>query len=108
MWNKVARNENEGITQVLSMGLFISLYKEKRKPTIEWFCPFWTGGNRCGLAVPGEDKAPHRCPPCRWSSVSRFPLQAWQAIGSRRSFKKHIKHVATQMKPQTCFSKIRI
>ena len=93
---KVARNENGGITQVLSMGSFISLYKEKRKPAIEWLCPFWTGGNCCGLAVPGEDKAPHRCPPCRWPSLSRSPLQAWQSIIPRRSFKKHIICVATQ------------
>ena len=85
-----------------------SCHKEKRKPTIEWLCPFWTGGNRCGLAVPGKDKAPHHCPCCRWSSVSRFPLQAWQAIGSRWSFRKHTIHVATQTKPQTCLSKILI
>lgn len=72
------------------MGLFISLYKKKRKPTIERLCPFWTGGNRCGLTMPGEDKASHHCLRCRWPNVSGFPLQAWQSVWSRWSFKKHM------------------
>lgn len=85
------------ITQVLSVGSFISLYKKKRKPTVQWLCPFWTGRNRCGLTMPGENEASQRRPGGRWSSVSRFPLQTWQPIESGWSFKKHVIRDATQM-----------
>lgn len=108
IWKKMTENKDWDITQVLSVGLFISLYKKKREPTIERLCAFWAGRDGCGLTVPGEDEASHGCCSCGWSNVSRFALQAWQSIQTWGSFNKHGIHVAIQTKPQTHFPEVLI